>query len=464
MMQKTDQTIRTMAVETGAILALIGVACIPGFGKPIAFGILILAACGSPSLTLKSLAAGTMITFVRSPFIPASAEGASVLATALKWLLLFVACGMSFRSAVQPTKINSRLLALWAVVTAALLINSFYVSRLPIISAFKSLGFSLGLLCIIRLSALASNLSETLLTYLAELGFAVFIASVPLLGLQSGYLENHNYFNGILSHPQSLGVFLFLTGVSAFAAALTVPKFGRLLVFAGLMEWSMIYFTKSRTPLVAIALGGCIYLLETMVPGGRSSRFKAISAPVLVIIISGLMLIIAISPGMREGFLSYLQKGDPASVATSDNPPLALSESSRGDQISEVYNVAKEHPILGYGFGVEPGTDTISLYGSKWAGIPLSAPIEQGFLPIATVAQIGLLGSAFVLAFLVSIYQFARSESGETAGLFAMALGVNFGEMIFYSLGGLGTLMWLLLIVFAFSGATLQPVLADERR
>ena len=90
--------------------------------------------------------------------------------------------------------------------------------------------------------------------------------------------------------------------------------------------------------------------------------------------------------------------------------------------------------------------------GSQFGGIPLSAPVEQGFLPLATIAQIGIVGSLFVFTFLLSVFRLARGDSGETSALFAAVLGVNLGEMIFYSVGGLGILMWALLSLFAVSG------------
>ena len=64
----------------------------------------------------------------------------------------------------------------------------------------------------------------------------------------------------------------------------------------------------------------------------------------------------------------------------------------------------------------------------------------------------GAAGVLIVFAFLLSVFNLARVDSGETSALFAAVLGVNLGEMIFYSVGGLGILMWALLSLFAVSG------------
>jgi len=225
------------------------------------------------------------------------------------------------------------------------------------------------------------------------------------------------------------------------------------LIAFGVGLWSLIFLTGARTALVAIALGGAVYLFETAVRGIRYSRLRYLPAPVIAIAITGLMLVVTGSPGIREGFAEFLEKGGEQSIVSVDNPEVALDESSRGGQIFDALKLAAEHPLLGYGFGVDPDSEaSMDANGSQLAGIPLSAPVEQGFLPLATIAQIGIVGSLFVFAFLLSVFRLARVDSGETSALFAAVLGVNLGEMIFYSVGGLGILMWALLSLFAVSG------------
>jgi hypothetical protein len=451
-MQTTALTLPTMVRQTGALILLIGIACIPGYGQEVALGILIVTACGNPTWTLRSLAAGTMVTFISSPLVSASGD-LSVLVSVLKWLLLFVACGRSLMSRVESTDSYARLMGYWAVITAVLLANSVFVSSLPSISVFKSVGFSLGLLCVIRLAMLTWNRNAEMLFFFAQLGIAVFITSVPLLGSAAGYSKNGSGFNGILNHPQTLGVFVVMTGAATFATACKAPRLSRVLIAFGLGLWSLIFFTGARTALVAIALGGTVYLFETAVRGIKYSQLRHLPAPVIAIALTGLMLVVTASPRIREGFAGFLEKGGEQSIVSVDNPEVALDESSRGGQIFDALKLAAEHPLLGYGFGVDPDSEaSMDANGSQLAGIPLSAPVEQGFLPLATIAQIGIVGSLFVFAFLLSVFNLARVDSGETSALFAAVLGVNLGEMIFYSVGGLGILMWALLSLFAVSG------------
>jgi hypothetical protein len=451
-MQPAVITIPTMARQIGALILLIGIACIPGYGQGIALGILIVMACSSPAMALQSLAAGTMVICINSSLVGGGGD-ASVLAVGLKWVLLFVACGRSLLAHVEPTTAHKSLMIYWGVITAILLGNSVFISALPAISVFKTISFALGLLCAIRLALLTSDQGEQMLLFFSEIGIAVFVVSLPMIELGVGHSRNGVGLNGIFSQPQALGIFLVMTGAATFATAFKTPHLERVLIVLGLAQWSMIFLTGARTAFVAIAAGGIVYVIEIVVGGEKESKVKSLSPASVIIAITGVLLVTTAFPGIRDGFTSFFQKGDQQSPISMDNPELALGESSRGGQIFSALEVAEEHPLFGYGFGVDPGSlSNMDANGAQLGGIPLSAPVEQGFLPLATIAQIGILGSLFVLAFLFAIYRLARMHSKETSALFAAVLGVNLGEMIFYSVGGLGMVMWLLLWLFAVSG------------
>ena len=453
-MQSTTPTVRTMARETGALILLFAIACIPSIGQPIALSILIVMVFGRPTTTFKSFIAGATVTFITITSMKLIAGGTLILA-APKWILLFAACARSLVAEGRPTRIYGRLMKYWGYLAGLLVINALFVSAVPSISAFKTISFSLGLLCVIRLAMLTSDQNAEMLLFVSEMGTAVVILSIPLLPLDIGWAQlNGAYFNGIFYHPQALGVFLVMTGAASFVAAFKLPRLQRELIACGIAQWSMIYFTKSRTALGAILLGGIVYIIEVLIRGGKSSRIRFVTVTSIVMTVTGTVLALMLFPTLRDSAALYIRKGNVEAFTSAEERIAVLSTGTRGAQITSDLELMTEHPLLGYGFGVSPGSENyMDPNNLLFFGIPLSAPIEQGFLPLATIAQIGVVGSLFIIPFLFSMYRSARRSSPEDAGLFAAVVGVNFGEMIFFSFGSMGGLVWVMLVFLAVSGS-----------
>ncbi len=454
-MQPTTPTVRSMVRETGALILLFGIACIPSVGQVVALSVLIVMVFGRPTMTFKSLVAGTTVTLITLIHVRGGGGGGSLLPVILKWMLLFAACARSLVAHGEPTRLYSRLINYWGLVTGILVINALFVSAFPAISGFKVVSFSLGLLCVIRLAMLTTSRNNEMLLFISEMGTAVFILSVPLLPLDVGWAQlNGYYFNGILYHPQGLGVFLVITGAASFVAAFKMPNLRRLLIFCGMAQWSMIYFTRCRTALAAILIGCIVYTIEVFVRGGKSSRIRYVSASAIAITASGLLLAVIAFPGIRDQLGMYVRKGDVQSLSTPEDRAAAFQSSPRGQQILNDLDLMEEHPLLGFGFGVDKDSEKYMEANEAQLGdIPLSAPVEQGFLPLATIAQIGIFGSVFIFILLFSMYRSARRGSAEDAALFAVVLGVNFGEMIIYSFGSPGLIVWVVLMLISVSGS-----------
>jgi hypothetical protein len=452
-MQPTPPTSRSIAREIGALILLFAIACIPSIGQAIASSILLVMVFGRPTRTFKCLVAGAIVTFITITTV--KSYGGSLFSVGPKWVLLSAACARSLVAEGRPTKIYWRLINYWGLLTGALVINSLFVSAVPSISTFKSISFSLGVLCVIRLAMLTSDQNTEMLLFVSEMGTAVVILSIPLLPLDIGWaLFSGAYFNGIFDHPQALGIFLVMTGAASFVVAFKLPHLQRELIICGLVQWSLIYFTHCRTALVAVLLGGIVYIIEVFIRGGKSSRMRFVSVFSIVISVIGITLALMLFPNLRESVAMFIRKGNVESFTSTEERIAALSTGTRGAQITNDFDIIAEHPLLGYGFGVSPGSEgyldpnTVQLWG-----VPLSAPIEQGFLPLATIAQIGVVGSLFILAFLFSMYRSARRSSAEDAGLFVAVIGVNFGEMIFFSFGSMGGLVWVMLVFLAVNGS-----------
>ncbi|MDE3051447.1 MAG: hypothetical protein KGJ48_16300, partial [Nitrospirota bacterium] len=79
-------------------------------------------------------------------------------------------------------------------------------------------------------------------------------------------------------------------------------------------------------------------------------------------------------------------------------------------------------------------------------GLPLSAPTEKGFLPTAILEETGILGTLCLILLLGSlIWQVSRKSDIATTWIFFTSILVNVGEMVFFSFGGLGLYIWLIM-------------------
>jgi hypothetical protein len=118
---------------------------------------------------------------------------------------------------------------------------------------------------------------------------------------------------------------------------------------------------------------------------------------------------------------------------------------SRGGGLLQQWANFRSSPLVGHGFGVYP--DGVFPSGIvEFHGIPISAPIEKGFLPTAILEECGIMGGA---ALVLLIGWFARSvwrgSDMRWRAMFVAALGVNVGECVFLAPGGIGMIHWLLI-------------------
>jgi hypothetical protein len=200
-------------MKTGLILvALLALAIVPHVGREIAFALLIAASLRSPEWALKSLIAGTLVIFLNPAFTGATYQNSQTgPATVLKWILLFTAVARGLLSPVAPTRAASHLHGYLALITGFLVLNGLLVSSWPTISLFKTLSFTLGLLGITRLVLQNATRHAEMLLFVSIAGATVMLTSLPLIGTGLGHSINATGFNGVLNHPQALGIFLAMT-------------------------------------------------------------------------------------------------------------------------------------------------------------------------------------------------------------------------------------------------------------
>jgi hypothetical protein len=103
-----------------------------------------------------------------------------------------------------------------------------------------------------------------------------------------------------------------------------------------------------------------------------------------------------------------------------------------------------DHPLTGIGFGApsDPARFANQLERGPY-GIPLSASVEKGFMPTAVLEETGIIGAALTILLLLALFvPILRHPDPTLFWVATTCLLVNFGEMVFFSIGGMGFFFW----------------------
>jgi len=309
----------------------------------------------------------------------------------------------------------------------------------PTISWFKLASFTVGATAAI-LAALGLREREVQLLRLQLPTVVLAIALASLLTVPFARISQSTpgLFQGILNHSQTLG---------AFVAPLVTLLAGRFLFYrkefrmadgaALALGGALIIASGTRTAALAVLLG----LLGTMVlgaTGSRQGRKEALKAAGLVLGIAGVVLVAALSSGgVRDLFNGFVFK------QTSEESVEEAFMASRGKGIESHWRNFLKEPLIGNGFGVYPGGRLLAK-PEMFMGLPISAPVEKGFLPTAVLEEVGLIGAAAFLFMVAAMVRRAfRTGDRVWTGVLLTCLFLNLGEAMFFSMGGDGLLYWL---------------------
>jgi hypothetical protein len=329
-------------------------------------------------------------------------------------------------------------------------VHSFLFSSIVDVSVLKSVSWTLAMATLI---AAWSGLREEERSAVADsiyIGLVVLmIVSLPLLVLPVGYMTNKTGFQGVLNHPQAFGLTMAL--LSAWAASRmlgkrqppwsTVVLVGACLALVVLSEartagFALVFGVGSAAVLVPSASGRSA---RAVLPGLRSKRVYLLGGAVLVgVVLAG--------PRLESVVTDFISKSGRAGV----NSLSAAYERSRGQLIENMWANIQVKPIQGIGFGVPSDPTSVDIKRDSVFGLPTSAPIEKGVLPLAVLEEVGIIGFAAVAAWVLLLLR--RSAIGGISPFTVVltALFLNMGEAGLFSAAGMG-LLSLVLIGWAFA-------------
>jgi len=228
-------------------------------------------------------------------------------------------------------------------------------------------------------------------------------------------------------------------GAWAFARVLSVRgvMYAELAVF--FLALLLIVASESRTAGVALVLAIFATLalvrltskkrLKSLLPAFQSNNFRLF---VLVVALALLMF----TPKIVQMANDFLSKSGRADVSDL----ISAYEVSRGVlYLPMLENIAAD-PWRGIGYGIASESQSLVVQRDPLLGLPISAPVEKGIMPLAILEELGILGfSVFVLWLLIALRYVIK---GGVIGLalILVVLLVNLGEAIFFSPGGMGLL------------------------
>lgn len=376
----------------------------------------------------------------------------------LRWVVLLLAAGR-----VAIVVFNGKLqLPRWmkyiVLFVAVALLTSLFRSPLIAVSIFKLFAFIVGAFTIYLGVALGNReWVSSLITY----GTIIALASLPLLRSPLGYLRNGLDFQGILSHPQSYGVFIALP----FTVALVKWLFEQprqvniwkivILVVMG----ATLYLSVTRSAYFAVILAIPLALLVHRHAASylNSLLFHPLTYFLMAAAILALYLVNPIDELKRFAF-----ERDYEQASLTAGEAITITFASREKLIERSWQNFLDSPITGIGFGISSLPDQ-RLTAQTIGGIPIVFPVEKGFILTALLEEIGVLGfMTFLLLVLAQVRSLQRNRTSfALIALFFTALFVNLGEMVYFSIGGIGVLIHTSIAAALF--ANMQSTITDTR-
>jgi hypothetical protein len=422
-------------IALAMVVMIAAMAVAPGVTTAALVACAVMALMG-PLRALQALMVATLIVYSNPAVVKAPAMGGVLLRLVLILVVL----------RTVPTMRGADVRLVWPVWLLAIVATVTSIATSPVlpISLMKIAEFTLAATAVlISYNHLAARELVKLQTWFMTVGITVIGLSALTL-LKGGLgIGGNGGLQGVLNQPQALGIFMAPFAAWSIAGVLLMRrKASRLEMWVALGTVILIVLTKARTAAVATVFSVTVVMLARLV-SRRVSGHANIGRPVLIFAaLAVAVTAIGLSTGKFTEFVTdFAFKG-----TQKENRDLgAAFYDSRGGGVLAEWNNFLRQPILGNGFGVYPDGKFPSGV-VMFAGIPISAPIEKGFLPTAILEEGGLTGATTLTLLIVWLSRRAwRNWDWRWRAMFVACLGMNFGECVFLSPGGIGMFDWLLL-------------------
>jgi hypothetical protein len=454
MLSPTSETARFRAelpIQLALIAAIVTLAYVDAIPTIVTYVVLASLALRSPLWAFRALAAGVLASLLTSAitqeFIPLEYRDKIYETTDSGVLIgryiLLAAATLRIANEKRRFLRNRKFWLAYSLFAGVLIINSIAVSYQPLISLLKAATLLMGIFVLLQ-SVRLDNGQGYLETVVVALFGAIVSIGFPLAVVPSGYMVNGSGFQGLLNHPQVLGIVCGILGAFLFVRALRGGM--DFILYWALLTVALVslILSQARTGLLAFLVGSAIGTIRLLL--SRQAGARAIPAFILAALIGTTALLTF--PELVELLEKFINKRNLDSVNLG-----AMWQETRATVAEKSWQGFLASPILGWGFGLPwDSTDLVVKY-DPFFNLPIGASVEKGLIFTASLEELGVFGAFFACLFLLWIlsYSFMQSRPEGAAIVFA-AVASNVGESTLFSFGGVGAFVWVAIAVGLSTG------------
>lgn len=392
----------------------------------------------------------------------------------LKWAVFGALCSrLLFSIVARGLFFNPITYALLAFSVAA--VPGVLMTELKLVSAMKLCIFTLGSLSLLNANRVLTPKDQRIVcgTLLSVVVLLLILSAAvyPFPTIKYfrayehsfqmfGYYAQVSYYQGALQHSQQLGPVCALIICGASALYMYSRKHALFYLPLIVSCFGFILLTRSRTALVsalvALVVAGLINYLRSRWAATRRfplphMQLSGITSHAFMGLSGGLLVALAAFPIVSKFVTRFIFKTGQSFTGGT----LLDVVASRFERVMASLQYFQTNPIFGTGFGVS--------INPRWVaqnqGSLFSAPVEKAFILTGVLEEVGIVGFiAFSILCVVIARTWYREGRHVMLAMFLTFLIVNFGEMAFFSFGGIGMLYWMLLLfmqpIYDWSHAT----------
>lgn len=421
-----------------AVLLALGLRFLPGGGAALSYVVAAVIALTGRQGIILAFAVSWFVSFVNPSLVPETSFTSIgryvVLASALLSIMLR-----------QRFALRLRMLTFSVVVLGCVFIaHSILISPLVDVSVLKAISWVVTM-CV--LLAAWAGMDEAERKRLSDWLFAglviLLLISIPFLATGAGFLVNGTGFQGVMNHPQAFGPTMALLASWASAKLLGEKRPRWSMVGLVGISMAMVVLSEARTAGLAVVIALVVTIISIPVVSGRRVRevLPGVHSPrlwfIAALVVLGLLLMGTTLSGHLATFLT--KRGDSGSNL------VEIYDQSRGEKIEEMWINIQREPWLGIGFGIASDHTKMVVDRDPILGLPTGAVIEKGVMPLAVMEELGVPIFLFVMAWFAWIIRRAARSGVVQLSVLLTAIMINFGENVFFSPGGLGLLLLILI-------------------